>query len=329
MQHNPFRRTAIVAGAAAMMLGATAHAAEIKVLSTQATQDAYKELVPEFEKASGHKVTTVFTGTVDANKRLAAGETYDLLIMSAPSIEEHIKGGKVVPGSKVDLAKSGVGVAVKAGTPKPDISTSDALKKSVLAAKSIGYSTGPSGNYIISLFDKMGIADQVKGKLKQTPTGIFVGTIIASGEVEIGFQQISELSHFAGIDYVGPLPADVQRFTTFSSGIIAGAKEADACQGAGQIYHRAGRRRGLQEARHGARLKTCSRPRSPAKLRAISGEFTLMRDRSNARAPARQDRTCWRIRGIRSAVRRESAENSRAACSASGRSSAVGSQLPT
>ena len=230
MQHNPFRRTAIVAGAAAMMLGATAHAAEIKVLSTQATQDAYKELVPEFEKASGHKVTTVFTGTVDANKRLAAGETYDLLIMSAPSIEEHIKGGKVVPGSKVDLAKSGVGVAVKAGTPKPDISTSDALKKSVLAAKSIGYSTGPSGNYIISLFDKMGIADQVKGKLKQTPTGIFVGTIIASGEVEIGFQQISELSHFAGIDYVGPLPADVQRFTTFSSGIIAGAKEADAAK---------------------------------------------------------------------------------------------------
>jgi molybdate transport system substrate-binding protein len=227
MQHHPFRRTAIVAGAAAMMLGATVQAAEIKVLSTQATQDAYKELVPEFEKASGHKVTTVFTGTVDANKRLAAGETYDLLIMSAPSIEEHIKGGKVVPGSKVDLAKSGVGVAVKAGTPKPDISTSDALKKSVLAAKSIGYSTGPSGNYIISLFDKMGIADQVKGKLKQTPTGVFVGTMIASGEVEIGFQQVSELSHFAGIDYVGPLPADVQRFTTFSSGIIAGAKEAD------------------------------------------------------------------------------------------------------
>ena len=150
--------------------------------------------------------------------------------MSAPSIEEHIKGGKVVSGSKVDLAKSGVGVAVKAGAPKPDISTSDALKKTVLAAKSIGYSTGPSGNYIVSLFEKMGIADQVKGKLKQTPTGVFVGSIIASGEVEIGFQQVSELSQFPGLDYVGPLPADVQRFTTFSSGIIAGAKEADAAK---------------------------------------------------------------------------------------------------
>ncbi len=100
----------------------------------------------------------------------------------------------------------------------------------MLAAKSIGYSTGPSGNYIVSLFQKMGIADQVKGKLKQTPTGVFVGSIIASGEVEIGFQQVSELSHFAGVDYVGPLPADVQRFTTFSSGIIAGAKEADAAR---------------------------------------------------------------------------------------------------
>jgi molybdate transport system substrate-binding protein len=231
MRCNLFNLPANLTGAAAaLMLAATAQAAEIKVLSTQATEEAYKELVPQFEKATGHKVTTVFTGTLDANKRLAAGETYDLLIMAAPSIEEHIKGGKVASGSKVDLAKSGVGVAVKAGAPKPDISTSDALKKTVLAAKSIGYSTGPSGNYIVSLFEKMGIADQVKGKLKQTPTGVFVGSIIASGEVELGFQQVSELSHFPGLDYVGPLPADVQRFTTFSSGIIAGAKEADAAK---------------------------------------------------------------------------------------------------
>ncbi len=233
MQRKFFSLRTTVTGAAtasALMLIATAQAAEIKVLSTQATEEAYKELVPQFEKATGHKVTTVFTGTLDANKRLASGETYDLLIMSGPSIEEHIKGSKVVSGSKVDLAKSGVGVAVKTGAPKPDISTSEALKKTVLAAKSIGYSTGPSGNYIVSLFEKMGIADQVKGKLKQTPTGVFVGSIIASGEVELGFQQVSELSHFPGLDYVGPLPADVQRFTTFSSGIIAGAKEADAAK---------------------------------------------------------------------------------------------------
>jgi molybdate transport system substrate-binding protein len=222
------RRFICIAGA--LLWSSLAGAAEIKVLSTQATEEAYRELVPQFEKATGHKVTTVFTGTLDANKRLAAGESYDLLIMSAPSIDEHIKGGKVVAGSRVDLAKSGVGVAVKAGAPKPDIGTTETLKKTLLSAKSIGYSTGPSGVYVVGLFQRMGIADEIKGKLKQTPTGVFVGSIIASGEAEIGFQQVSELSHFPGLDYVGPLPAEVQQFTTFSSGIMAGAKEAEAAK---------------------------------------------------------------------------------------------------
>ena len=230
VNHKPKRAAAIAAAVILTVTGMTAHAAEIRVLSTQATEEAYRELVPEFEKTTGHKVATTFTGTLDANKRLAAGEGYDLLIMSASSIDEHIKGGKVAPGSRVDLAKSGVGVGVKSGAPKPDISTTDALKKAILAARSIGYSTGPSGVYIVGLFQRLGIADDIKGKLKQTPTGVFVGSIIASGEAEIGFQQVSELSHFAGVDYVGPLPADVQQFTMFSSGIIAGAKEADGAK---------------------------------------------------------------------------------------------------
>jgi molybdate transport system substrate-binding protein len=224
------RSSFIIATTSALLLAGIAEAAEIKVLSTQATEEAYRELVPQFEKASGNKVTTTFTGTLDANKRLAAGESYDLLIMSGPSIDEHIKGGKVVPGSRVDVAKSGVGVGVKAGAPKPDISTVEALKKTLLAAKSIGYSTGPSGNHVVGLFQRMGIADEVKPKLKQTPTGVFVGSIIASGEAEIGFQQVSELSHFAGVDYIGPLPADVQYITVFASGIATGAKEADAAK---------------------------------------------------------------------------------------------------
>src|SRR5881396_3136 len=133
------KTASLIATASSLLLSGFANAAEIKVLSTQATEQAYRELVPQFEKTSGHKVTTVFTGTLDANKRLAAGEVYDLLIMSAPSIEEHIKGGKVAAGSRVDLAKSGVGVGVKAGAPKPDISSTDAVKKTLLAAKSIGY----------------------------------------------------------------------------------------------------------------------------------------------------------------------------------------------
>jgi molybdate transport system substrate-binding protein len=150
--------------------------------------------------------------------------------VSSASIDEHITGGKVVPGTRVDVAKSGVAVAVRAGAPTPDISTTEALKKTLLAAKSIGYSTGPSGNYVIGLFQRMGIADEIKSKLKQTPTGVFVATLIASGDAEVGFQQVSELIAAPGVDYVGPLPADIQQMTVFSSGILVGAKEVDAAK---------------------------------------------------------------------------------------------------
>jgi molybdate transport system substrate-binding protein len=243
---------AIVVAAAALMSGIVS-AAEIKVLSTQATEQSYRELVPQFEKATGHKVTTIFTGTLDADKRVLAGEQHDLLIMSHSSIDQHVKGGKVVAGSRVDLARSGVAVGVKAGAPKPDISTVDALKRTILNAKSIGYSTGPSGNYIIALFERLGVADQVKPKLKQTATGVFVGSIIASGEVEIGFQQVSELSQYEGVDYVGPLPAEVQNYTTFSSGVLSNAKQGEAARAlvryitspqAGAVY----RKRGMEPA---------------------------------------------------------------------------------
>ena len=207
-----------------------ASAAELTVLSTQATEQAYRELVPQFEKASGHTVKTTFTGTLDAKKRIAGGEHFDLLIMSSPDIDAFIASGTLAPGSRVDLAKSGVGIGVKAGAAKPDIGTTDAFKKTLLAAKSIGYSTGPSGNYVIGLFDRLGIADQIKPKLKQTPTGVFVGTIVASGEVEIGIQQVSEMSHFPGVDYVGPLPADIQKMTIFASGIATKAKQPEAAK---------------------------------------------------------------------------------------------------
>jgi len=239
--------------AAVALLSGLASAAEIKVLSTQATEQSYRELVPQFEKATGHKVTTIFTGTLDADKRVAANEQHDVLIMSQSSIDAHVKGGKVVQGSRVDLARSGVAVGVKAGAPKSDISTVDALKRTILNAKSIGYSTGPSGNYVLTLFERLGVLDQVKPKMKQTATGVFVGSIIASGEVEIGFQQVSELSQYEGVDYVGPLPAEVQNYTTFSSGILSNAKEAEAARAlvryitspqAGAVY----RKRGMEPA---------------------------------------------------------------------------------
>ena len=220
----------IVSVIAVLLFTAAVNAADINVISTQATEEAYKELVAQFEKASGHKVTTFFSGTLNVQKKLADGEPYDLILMAGPAIDEQIKLGKPVAGSRVDLAKPGTGLAVRKGAPKPDISSADALKKTLLTVKSIGYSTGPSGLYMLSVFEKLGIADQVKGKLKQTPSGVFVGTLIANGDAEIGFQQISELVHFAGIDYVGPLPGDLQRMTMFSTGIHSGAKQADAAR---------------------------------------------------------------------------------------------------
>jgi molybdate transport system substrate-binding protein len=220
----------VTAAAGALLLSGMASAAEIKVLSTQAPQQAYLELVAQFEKATGHKVATVFTGTLNVQKRLADGEAYDLIIMAGPAIDEQIGLGKVVAGSRADLAKSGTGVAVRKGAAKPDIRSAEALKRTLLAAKSIGYSTGPSGVYMQSVFEKLGIAGDIKGKLKQTSSGVFVGTLIASGEAEIGFQQISELVHFPGIDYLGPLPGELQRMTVFSAGIHAGAKHAEAAK---------------------------------------------------------------------------------------------------
>jgi molybdate transport system substrate-binding protein len=220
----------VIALAAAAFVASSAHAVEIKVLSTQATEQSYRDLIPQFEKATGHKVTTIFTGTLDADKRIAAHEPHDLLIMSSASIDQHLKDGTLVAGSRTDLARSGVALGVKAGAKKPDISTTAALRETILNAKSIGYSTGPSGNYVIQLFQKLGVADQARPKLKQTATGVFVGSIIASGEVEIGFQQVSELGHYPGVDFVGPLPADVQNYTIFSAGIPKASKQPDAAK---------------------------------------------------------------------------------------------------
>ena len=225
------RNVAAGLGAAGVLLFAgAATAAEIKVLSSNAIKEAYLELVPGFERVTEHKVATTWAGTVEIMKRMQAGETFDLIIMAGPSLDELVKLGKIVPGSRVDLVKSGVGVAVRAGAPKPDISSSDAVKKALLAARSIGFSTGPSGVYLAGVFQRMGIADEIKPKLKQVPPGVPVGTILASGEAEIGFQQMSELIHVAGIDYLGPLPADIQRITVFSGGIHTGAKQADAAK---------------------------------------------------------------------------------------------------
>jgi molybdate transport system substrate-binding protein len=220
----------VVATVASLLLSGIAKAADVTVLAAGATKEVFDELVPQFEKNSGHKVVATWTGSANIKERIAAGEIYDLVVVGGPVIDAFIQQGKVVQGSRVDLMKSGVGVAVRAGAPKPDIGSSEALKKTLLAAKSIGYSTGPSGDHLVSLCERMGIADQVKPKLKQVPPGVRIGTIIVSGEAEIGFQQISELIHAPGLDYVGPLPSDVQKITVYSAGIQSGAKQPEAAR---------------------------------------------------------------------------------------------------
>ncbi|HVO92607.1 MAG TPA: substrate-binding domain-containing protein [Terriglobales bacterium] len=203
--------------------------AEIRVLSSLAHREAYLELVPQFERSTGHRTSTTWAGTVDIMKRLGAGEPFDLVIVSSASIDELIDQGKIA-GARTDLAKTGIGVAIGAGMAKPDISSADALKRVLLAAKTVGYSTGPSGAYLVKLFERMGIAEQVKHKTRQVPSGGTVATILANGVAEIGFQQVSELMHVPGVDFVGPLPAEVQHVTLFSCGIPTGAKSTAAAR---------------------------------------------------------------------------------------------------
>ncbi len=225
-----------LAGAAAcglFLLTGIANAAEIKVLASGAVKEAANELFPQFEKASANKVAVTWAGTVDIKKKIAAGEVYDLVIVASTELDAFMKDGKLVAGSKVDLVRSSVGVAVKPGSPKPVLNSGEDLKKALLAAKSVGYSTGPSGVYVQTLFEKMGIADQIKAKAKVTTPGVPVASLIRDGSAEIGFQQVSELIHEAGIDFIGPIPADVQQITVFSSAVPTGAKaqlEAKALQ---------------------------------------------------------------------------------------------------
>jgi molybdate transport system substrate-binding protein len=209
----------------ALLCAAPAGAAEIRVIVTQGIEQAYREIVPSFEMETGHKVTTLFTGIIDARQKIQAGEAFDLLIMPQAAIEPYFADGTVSPGTRMDLAQSGTGLGVKQGAPKPDISSTEAFKRTLLAARSVGTSSGPTGAYFLALIERLGITEEIKSKIKQTPSGVFVGSIIASGEVEIGFQQIGELSHYEGVDFVGPLPQEVQNITVFSSGIARNASE--------------------------------------------------------------------------------------------------------
>src|ERR1700754_1323818 len=220
--------------AAAFGMGVqSAAAAEIKVLTTGAFKQVVVALVPEFEKATGHKVV-VDNGTVgQLQKRVDGGETFDVLVLSPKGIDDYIKSGKIVAGSNATLAKVGVGVMVKAGAPKPDISSVEAFKQALLKAKSVGYidpaSGGSSGIYVADLLVKLGIADQIKPKAKLQKGGP-VSDLVSAGEAEIGIHQIGEIMGQPGVTLVGPLPAEIQNYTVYAVGVGAHAKEAEAAK---------------------------------------------------------------------------------------------------
>jgi len=230
-----FAATAALVFACVLFAVAAVRADEIKVVTSGAFTAAYLELVPEYERATHNKLVTEFGPSMGTTHnaipiRLERGEQIDVVIMAAPALAELIKRGKVRADSCVDLVQSKIGVAVKAGAPRPDISTLDALKRALLAAKSIAYSDSASGVYLSTeLFPKLGIADQIKGKSKKIEADP-VGGVVATGEFEIGFQQISELLPVKGIDIVGELPPGAQRVTIFSAGIPATAKHPDAAK---------------------------------------------------------------------------------------------------
>ena len=217
----------------ASLLSGAASAAEIRVMISGGLTAAYKVLVPEFERATGHKVLTAYgpsmgTTTNAIPVRLERGEPADVLIMVGYALDNLAKEGKVIPDSRVELVKSPIGIAVKSGAPKPDISTADALKRTLLAVKTIAYSDSASGVYVSTeMFDKLGITDAMKDKARKIPATP-VGEIVARGDAEIGFQQVSELKPVEGIDIVGPLPDELQKITVFSAGIASVSKEPEA-----------------------------------------------------------------------------------------------------
>ena len=192
-----------------------------------ATRQVLAELASACEKRTGQPVAIESVGGVDAARRVAAGEPFDVVFLASDAIDKLLAAGHAVAGSRVDLVRSEVAVAVKQGAARPDLGSEEAVRRAVLAAPTIGYSTGPSGTALLQLFERWGIADQVKPRTVQAPPGVPVGSLVAKGEVALGFQQHSELMHLGGIDVI-PLPEPVRITTIFSGAVCAAATRQEA-----------------------------------------------------------------------------------------------------
>jgi len=212
----------------------SAAAADVKGLSTIALQSVAEELLPQFEKASGHKVSIAFGLGVAMVKRIQDGEAADFLLAPRSAVDGLLKAGKLAPGSDVSLARSSVGIAVRKGAAKPDISTPEALKRTLLAARAVSYSNpaygGASGVHFAKVLERLGIADEMKAKTRFPPEGGFTARLLAAGEVDLAVQQIGELISTPGVELLGPLPGELQSVTTFAAAIPVSASQADAAR---------------------------------------------------------------------------------------------------
>ncbi|MFZ1195643.1 MAG: molybdate ABC transporter substrate-binding protein [Pseudolabrys sp.] len=216
-------------------------AAEVKVFSTIGVQAALEELAPKFEQATGSKLNITWATAAILVKRVQAGETADLMVLTKQSLDALTKDNKATAGADAVFASSGMAVVVKKGAPKPDISTPDAFKQALINAKTIAYSDpaagGASGVYFAKLLERMGIADQMKAKTRHPPPSGNSANLVVAGEADLAIQQEPEVMSVAGIDMVGPLPADVNNITAYAAGIGAGSQQADAATALIRFLH--------------------------------------------------------------------------------------------
>ena len=202
----------------------------LHVISSMATRDVLRELARRYSAATSREVVTEAAGGVDVAKRVEQGDPLEIVVLASSAIDKLIAARKILAGSRADLVRSGVAVAVRAGAPKPDIGTEDALKRSVLAARTLSYSTGPSGTHLEKTFERWGVLAELKPRIVVPPPGVPVGSLVADGRAEIGFQQLAELANLPGIEVVGPLPPPVQTVTIFSGGIAAACRRPEAAR---------------------------------------------------------------------------------------------------